>query len=137
MLIFHSFAVHRALPLTGDRLRLSVDGRYQSAHDPVLTQSLKPHLGMATWAEVYAGWPSGGLQYYWTGPPARSHAQRDGVFRDRVDNQTLEELEAGSLSTELRSKASGAMERIMAREDAARGDRAAAMLAQLTASDES
>ena len=136
VLIFHSFAVHKALPLTGDRLRLSVDGRYQSARDPVLTQSLKPHLGMATWAEVYAGWPSGGLQYYWTGLQL-DHRQRDGVFRDRVDNQTLEELEAGSLSTELRSKASGAMERIMAREDAARRDRAAAMLAQLTASDDS
>lgn len=68
-LIFDSLLAHRALPnLTEDRLRVSLDNRYQSAHIPIAEQMLTPHLsgiGPLTWDEVYADWKSDDLNYYW------------------------------------------------------------------------
>ncbi|MBI2941167.1 MAG: phytanoyl-CoA dioxygenase family protein [Chloroflexi bacterium] len=65
-LIFHSFLVHQALPnLTADRLRLSVDYRYQAASQPISEISVKPHGSLLTWEEVYRDWKSMDLQYYW------------------------------------------------------------------------
>ena len=136
VLIFHSLAVHRALPLTGDRLRMSVDGRYQSGREPVLERSLKPHLGMATWDEVYAEWPSGGLQSYWNDLEITT-VQPNDAHLEQVDNRTLEEFEAGSLAPELVQKSIGALERIMERDDPEQRDRAAAMLAAHSVSDDS
>ena len=43
VVLFHSLTVHGGLPNTSGRLRLSVDYRYQSAHDPVARQSIIPH----------------------------------------------------------------------------------------------
>ena len=60
--------VHGALPnLTEDRLRVSLDNRYQLDGLPVSENQLKPHLvdGL-TWEEVYQDWPEDDpLQYYW------------------------------------------------------------------------
>jgi len=39
LLIFHSLMVHRALPNTSDRIRLSLDARYQPRSDPRTWQS--------------------------------------------------------------------------------------------------
>ena len=136
VLIFHSFAVHRALPLTGDRLRMSVDGRYQCAREPVLERSLKPHLGMATWDEVYAEWPSDGLQSYWNDLEITT-VQPNDAHLEQVDKRTLEEFEDGSLAPELVQKSIGALERIMDRDDPEQRDRAAAMLAAHSMSDDS
>ena len=56
-LIFHSLAIHQALPnLTDDRIRLSVDYRYQSPNQPILDFCLKPHNSGGTWDEIYEGW---------------------------------------------------------------------------------
>ncbi len=67
VVVFHSMMVHRGLPnLTRDRLRLSVDYRYQAPSQPICETSLRPHMGELTWEEVYRGWKSTDRQYYWT-----------------------------------------------------------------------
>lgn len=65
-LFFHSHTVHRGLPnRSGDRLRLSVDYRYQRASDPIMELVLTPHQGRLSWEEVYRDWKSDRYQYYW------------------------------------------------------------------------
>jgi hypothetical protein len=66
VLLFHSRTVHRALPNRDpERLRLSVDYRYQNALQPVCTVSLQPHMGELTWDDVYAAWGDDSLCYEW------------------------------------------------------------------------
>lgn len=65
-LIFSSLVIHKALPnLSANRIRLSVDYRYQPASAPIVQSSLEPHFGQVTWPEVYEGWRSDRYQYYW------------------------------------------------------------------------
>jgi hypothetical protein len=69
VLLFHSHTVHRALDnQTPDRLRLSVDYRYQPVSEPVTEGSLLPHFNRVTWDEIYAQWESDRYQYYWRKP---------------------------------------------------------------------
>ncbi len=65
VLIFHSLVVHRALPNLTDRLRQSIDVRYQRLSEPTLKKNLGTYTGICTWEEIYAGWESKELQYYW------------------------------------------------------------------------
>jgi hypothetical protein len=66
VLIFHSHTVHKALPnRTTDRLRLSVDYRYQGVGQPLVEDSLDPHFRRLTWDQIYRGWARRDLQYYW------------------------------------------------------------------------
>lgn len=45
VLFFHSFTIHKALPnLSGNRLRISTDNRYQRTRDDIDAGALKPHL---------------------------------------------------------------------------------------------
>jgi len=68
-LIFPALTIHKALPnVTEDRLRVSLDNRYQRVGDPIAEHMLNPHLsGMSplSWDEVYEDWASTDLQYYW------------------------------------------------------------------------
>ena len=66
-IIFHSKTVHRSLPnLTENRIRLSVDFRYQPLSVPTVdSSSLLPHVGLLTWEQVYEGWGDSDLKYYW------------------------------------------------------------------------
>lgn len=68
-LMFHSLTLHRALPnTTADRLRLSLDNRYTARSAPVSDHMLTPHLSLhspLTWDQIYAGWESDDLKYYW------------------------------------------------------------------------
>ena len=59
-LIFHSLTVHTAKHNHTDRLRLSVDFRYQSLRDPVVEGSLLPHYFpvVAGYDELSEGWTS-------------------------------------------------------------------------------
>ena len=67
-LFFHSKTVHQGLPnVSGDRIRLSVDYRYQKMTDKIMEKNLGVHQGRLTWPEVYAGWKSDRYQYYWEG----------------------------------------------------------------------
>jgi hypothetical protein len=66
VLIFGSLTVHRSLPnLSGDRFRLSVDFRYQEEGQALTQSVLEPHFGRLSWEQVYSGWQSDKLQYYW------------------------------------------------------------------------
>lgn len=66
ILFFHSHTVHRGMPNnSGNRIRLSVDYRYQRASDPVMDKVLTPHQGRLSWEEVYEGWESTDFQYHW------------------------------------------------------------------------
>ncbi len=72
VLFFHSHTVHKALPNDSpDRLRISVDFRYQSPAEPVTEDSLHPHFRQITWEQVYAGWKSDRYQYYWKDLPLK------------------------------------------------------------------
>jgi len=72
VLLFQSLCIHRGTHnLTPDRLRLSVDYRYQAASQPVVPGSLLPHYNRLSWDEIYAGWKSGTYQYYWKRLPLR------------------------------------------------------------------
>lgn len=71
VLIFHSLMLHRSLPNLTDRMRLSVDFRYQSVHEPMTESCLNPHFGRLSWDQIYAGWASREYQYYWRKLPLK------------------------------------------------------------------
>jgi ectoine hydroxylase-related dioxygenase (phytanoyl-CoA dioxygenase family) len=69
-LFFHSHTIHRALPnVSEDRLRISVDFRYQGFSQPIVEDSLLPHYGRLTWDAIYQDWRHTELQYYWRRQP--------------------------------------------------------------------
>jgi len=76
VLTFNSLTVHRGMPnQLGERVRLSVDMRYQRADEPITHSSVTPHCDILPWEAVYDGWTDPSLQYYW--------ADRDLHFIDR------------------------------------------------------
>jgi ectoine hydroxylase-related dioxygenase (phytanoyl-CoA dioxygenase family) len=47
VLFFHSYSIHKALPnLSGDRLRISTDNRYQRRDDRIDPGALQPHFNL-------------------------------------------------------------------------------------------
>lgn len=68
-LIFPSLTIHKALPNhTENKLRISLDNRYQAIGDPIAEHMLLPHLISThplTWEEVYSNWQADDLKYYW------------------------------------------------------------------------
>jgi hypothetical protein len=68
-LIFPALTIHKALPnVTEDKLRVSLDNRYQAIGDPIAEHMLEPHLSLLsplTWEEVYRDWQTDDLKYYW------------------------------------------------------------------------
>ena len=94
-LVFHSHAVHRALPNTTDRLRLSVDYRYQGAREPIVGAFLDPHVANMSWEEVYAGWESSDIQYYWRDFDLET-VVRDSRYYDKRDAEALELARRGN-----------------------------------------
>ena len=81
-LIFHSLTVHRAVPNTlKDRLRLSVDYRYQAISLPVEEKSLLTHCSVLPWEDVYAAWPGADdLKYYWRQYPLDMQEWNDALL---------------------------------------------------------
>ena len=79
-LIFGCLMVHGALPnVTEDRLRVSLDNRYQLEGLPVSENQLGTHLGAErlTWEMVYEDWPDPDpLKYYW------KHSKFDVIKQD-------------------------------------------------------
>jgi hypothetical protein len=68
-LIFPALTIHKALPnVTENRLRVSLDNRYQAIGDPIAEHMLLPHLNLFNqlgWEDVYRDWESDDLKYYW------------------------------------------------------------------------
>lgn len=66
VLTFTSLTVHRGLPnRAGERVRLSLDMRYQLPTGAITASTLIPHCSILDWDEVYAGWTGVAPQYYW------------------------------------------------------------------------
>jgi hypothetical protein len=69
VLFFPALTVHRAFPnVTEDRLRVSLDNRYQREGDRIAAHMLLPHLNDSSplsWEEVYKDWQGDDLKYYW------------------------------------------------------------------------
>ena len=126
VLIFHSMAVHRGLPNRSDRLRQSVDMRYQRAADPVTEVSLSPYAGTGTWDEIYADWPTDTHKYYWRRRNPRI-APFDRSYYDRRDAMAFEMAKQGD------ADALAALRRVVQRDpDAGKRARAADLLATLS-----
>jgi ectoine hydroxylase-related dioxygenase (phytanoyl-CoA dioxygenase family) len=70
VLIFHSLTVHAASPNISERLRLSLDCRFQDAHRPLNPVNLV-FAGESgkSWEKTYASWHSNELKFYWKSLP--------------------------------------------------------------------
>ena len=130
VLIFHSLTVHKGLPNLTDRLRQSMDARYQRVSEPVSDLSLRPYANLFTWDQVYAGWRSDELQYYWRRLPITIGAF-DPQYYERRDVIAFEMAERGDRT------ARASLLRIVQRDkDAAKRERAAALLKALDAGEQ-
>ena len=93
-LVFGCLMVHGALPnTTEDRLRVSLDNRYQRRGLPISAHQLLPHLneGRLTWEGVYAEWPKpdpDDLRYYWEREQLEVVPQ-DTSFSERIFEEAL------------------------------------------------
>jgi ectoine hydroxylase-related dioxygenase (phytanoyl-CoA dioxygenase family) len=65
LLLFPSTTVHASLNNETDSMRLSVDFRFQLEGERLTPPVLEPHFQRLTWDDVYEGWTSTELQYYW------------------------------------------------------------------------
>jgi ectoine hydroxylase-related dioxygenase (phytanoyl-CoA dioxygenase family) len=67
VIFLHSLTVHQGCDnLSGDRLRVSCDYRYQPRSHPVRSDSMEPHVGSVTWEDIYEKWvESDPVKYYW------------------------------------------------------------------------
>jgi hypothetical protein len=127
VLIFHSLTVHKGLPNLSNRLRQSMDARYQRVSEPVSQLSLSPYAGLFAWEEVYAGWTSTAYQHYWRRLPI-TMGEFDTRYYERRDAIAFEMAERGDRT------ARASLLRIVQRDtDAEKRTRAAALLAALDA----
>ncbi|MGA9668205.1 MAG: phytanoyl-CoA dioxygenase family protein [Terracidiphilus sp.] len=70
VLVFHSLTVHAASPNLSNRLRISLDFRFQDSHRAVNPGNLA-FAGESgkSWERTYSNWRSNDLKYYWKGLP--------------------------------------------------------------------
>ncbi len=108
-LIFHSMTVHKGVSNTSNRLRMSIDARYQKISDPIAPGSLLPHGQLSTWEEIYADWPSTDLQYYWRKWDMQIK-EYDNSFHEKRDRLAFEMAENGD------NRAISVLQRIIARD---------------------
>lgn len=88
VLIFHGLTVHRGLHnTTEDRIRLSVDYRYQGLSQPIVEDGLSPTFGQLTWDEVYADWgpEAEPYKYSWRRFSVKSVARDPGIVKLDAD----------------------------------------------------
>ena len=96
-LIFPALTIHKALPnYTEDKLRLSLDNRYQAVGDTIADHMLEPHgpCGLS-WEEIYRDWESDELKYYWKNFD-NPVVPRDMSFSDKGFAEALELARAGN-----------------------------------------
>jgi ectoine hydroxylase-related dioxygenase (phytanoyl-CoA dioxygenase family) len=66
ILLFPSLTVHKAMENHNtDRMRLSVDFRYQLEGEALTEGCLQPHFQRLSWEEIYQDWKSDEYKYYW------------------------------------------------------------------------
>jgi hypothetical protein len=126
VVIFHSMTVHRGLPNRTDRLRQSIDMRFQRASEPVTEISLSPYAGTGTWDEIYADWPTDTHKYYWRAQ-APTVTPFDRRYYEERDEMAFEMARDGD------EQAIAALRRIIQRDpDTAKRERAEDLLATLS-----
>ena len=98
-LIFSALTIHMALPNeTDDRLRVSLDNRYQAIGDPIAEHMLEPHLSNLSpfgWEQVYRDWGSDELKYYWK-RENMTVVPRDSSYSDSGFDEAIELAQAGN-----------------------------------------
>ena len=117
-LIFHSMVVHKGVPCTGERLRLSIDARYQRLSEPIGPGNLTPHAG-GSWEQIYAGWQSDDFKYYWKQWNLEDSEYRDHFSEsDAVAAKVIEERDkmAFEMGENGDANAISALQRIMMRD---------------------
>ncbi|MBL8701679.1 MAG: phytanoyl-CoA dioxygenase family protein [Alphaproteobacteria bacterium] len=127
VLFFHSMTVHKGLPNRSTRLRMSMDVRYQRVDEPFNFDNANPDGQPLSWEEVYAGWASDALKYYWTRLPL-TPKPFDRTWFDKRDALAFALGERGD------ARARSVLQRIVARDaDAAKRERAQRLLDALAA----
>jgi hypothetical protein len=125
VLVFHSMTVHKGLPNRSDRLRMSMDVRFQRVSDPFCADNANPDGQPLSWTEVYAGWSDAALQYYWQRLPLTLKPFDPQWFQKR-DALAFDLAEAGD------PRARSVLQRIVARDaDPNRRQRAQSLLDRL------
>jgi hypothetical protein len=83
VLTFPCHTIHKALRCQfKDRIRLSLDVRYQPLDEPVENRSLNPHCPL-TWEQIYEGWKTDDLKYYWRRLPLKMSEWDDGYLQPK------------------------------------------------------
>ena len=129
LILFHSMIVHQGVPCRGNRLRLSVDTRYQSLHEPISKTSLTSHVdAVAGWDEIYRDWSHDEpMRYYWQHLPL-DIVDLDPSYFSRRGDMAIEMGEAGD------RRALSALQRIVHRDpDPQRQKQAERLIRQLEA----
>ncbi|HET7879509.1 MAG TPA: phytanoyl-CoA dioxygenase family protein [Acetobacteraceae bacterium] len=112
VLLFHSMTVHKGVMNHSDRLRMSMDVRYQLVSEPFNIDNANPDGQPLSWDEVYAGWRSDALKYYWQRLPLKLKPF-DPLWFDKRDALGFALGEAGD------PRARSVLQRIVARDASA------------------
>jgi hypothetical protein len=109
VLLFHSMTVHKGVANRSDRLRMSIDVRFQRVSEPFNIDNANPDGQPLSWDEVYQDWQSDRLKYYWHRLPL-TLKPFDPVWFDKRDALGFELGEAGD------PRARSVLQRIVARD---------------------
>ncbi|MBM3523034.1 MAG: phytanoyl-CoA dioxygenase family protein [Alphaproteobacteria bacterium] len=127
VLFFHSMTVHKGVPNRSDRLRMSMDVRFQRVDEPFNFDNANPDGQPLSWEEVYADWKSDAFKYYWRRLPLVAKPF-DRTWFDKRDALGFALGEQGD------ERARSVLQRIVARDaDAAKRARAQALIDRLDA----
>ena len=126
VLVFHCMTAHKGIPNRGDRLRLSMDARYQRVRDLIAPDSLEPHGKLISWEQLYADWPEDEpLKYYWRGSDLQ-FKEYDNSYHEERDRMAFEMAAMGD------ERSRSTLERIISRDpDPAKRRKALELLAAL------
>ena len=127
VLLFHSMTVHKGVPNRSDRLRMSMDVRFQRADHPFNPDNANLDGQPLSWDDVHDGWTSDEFKFYW---------RRLGLTESTFDRQWFDKRDA--LAFELGEagdpRARSVLQRIVARDaDATKRARAQGLLDSLPA----
>jgi hypothetical protein len=109
VLLFHSMVVHKGVPNRSNKLRMSMDVRYQLVSEPFNIDNANADGQPLSWEDVYAGWKSDELKYYWKRLPL-TLKPFDPVWFDKRDALGFDLGEAGD------PRARSVLQRIVARD---------------------
>jgi hypothetical protein len=125
VLFFHSLAVHKGVPNRSRHLRMSMDVRYQLVSEPFNPDNANADGQPLAWDDIYAGWKSDALKYYWKRLPltVRDFDRTWFDMRDAIGFRLGEQRDP---------RARSVLQRIVARDpDQAKRERAQELLNQL------